>query len=682
MSIFSRIRPFPIRILLIAFVTLQVSPGLHASSPQESKDIQDITELDLEALLDVEVTSVSRKTESLSNAPAAVYVITNEDLRRSGVTNIPDALRMVPGVFVARIDSNKWAVSSRGFNGLLANKLLVMIDGRSIYTSTFSGVYWDEQDTLLEDIERIEVIRGPGATLWGANAVNGVINIITKHAAETDGWYFKGLVGNYEKKSGSIRYGSAVGDYSYLRGYGKYFQRNHFEGLGNQEAEDEWQGGRAGIRFDSQLTAKDSLMVSADISGNDVNRRVISPSLQPPFRVESSDNARTKGRNVNLKWRHTYSPLSEISIQSYLSRTERDSPSLSDIDTTFDLDFQHIYSGLGSQEIIWGLGYRNTAKKLNESTYLLSVVDTDEDLISGFFQDQFTLVKERLWLTLGAKIEKHGDTGSEILPSSRLLWTPSSEHKLWGAVSRTARTPSVLERKADIFTSVIPPETNKNPHPVPVKMAIKGNGNFESERATSYELGYRYIPADNLYLDFTAYQTDYEKLRNIQWGDAQLKGSYLEVSGSPVNQGTATTRGFEAAIFWRPTSWWSWDLSYSRYQQKQSDNLEGYLIGPNPDNLISLHTMLDLGSSTDLDLWVRYTGETETIDALTNSRGVIDDYVTLDARLAWRMNDRLELSLVGQNLLEDSHLEYIPEQFTYPARVPRSIYGAITLQFK
>lgn len=536
---------------------------LYASPSMGSENSDDFADLDLEDLLNVEITSVSRKSETLSNAPAAVYVISNDELRHSGVTNIPDALRLVPGIVVARIDSNKWAVTSRGFNGRFANKLLVMIDGRSTYTSSFSGVYWEDQDTLLEDIERIEVIRGPGATLWGANAVNGVINIITKHSADTEGWYLKAIAGDYEKSAASLRYGSAIGDKSYIRGYGKVFHRDEFEGLISEGAEDEWDSSRAGLRFDSQLTAKDSLMVTANIFENDLNQRSILPSKLPPYRLETIDRKTIKGQNINTQWRHTYSPISEISVQSYISHNERDDPIISDTESVFDINFQHIYSGWDSQEIIWGLGYRKTHKIIDESTYILTGIDTKNDLFNGFLQNQFTLIENRLWLTLGTKFEEHDDTGTELLPSARIMWTLSQKHKLWGSASRSARTASEAERRVELLSSVAPPLTAQNPTPLPMVLTIRPNSEYDSELSNSYELGYRFIPTDYLSLDLTLFQNSYKDLRNIQLGEIEMLGSHVEQPVSFVNNGEVITQGFEASIVWRAKDWWHWNLAYS-----------------------------------------------------------------------------------------------------------------------
>ncbi len=371
----------------------------------------DLTELSLEELMDIEITSVSKKPERLADAAAAIFVITQEDIRRSGVTSIPEALRMVPGINVARIDSNKWAITSRGFNGRFANKLLVLIDGRIVYAPSFSGVYWEVQDTLMEDVDRIEVIRGPGATLWGANAVNGVINIITKSVADTQGGLVAMGAGTKERGFGGVRYGTDMGEATYGRFYAKGFKRDEFVHTTGDDAGDDWDMLRGGFRVDSLLYDRDPVTVQGDIYHGNINQTLNLSILSAPYSDILEDKSKVSGWNLLTRWQHTLSPTSDLTLQAYYDRTDRDDAVYGEIRNTFDIDLQHQFAAYERHEVIWGLGYRYVHDDISTNSSNTLILDPDsssDELFSAFVQDKITVIEDYLWLTIGSKFE-HND---------------------------------------------------------------------------------------------------------------------------------------------------------------------------------------------------------------------------------------------------------------------------------
>jgi iron complex outermembrane receptor protein len=405
-------------------------------------------EMSLEELLDVQVTSVSKRPQSLSDAAAAVFVITNEDLRRSGVRNIPDALRMVPGINVARIGSNKWAVTARGFNGRFANKLLVLVDGRTVYSPTFSGVYWEALDLMLEDVERIEVIRGPGATLWGANAVNGVINIITRHAADSQRGLVSAGVGSEERGFAAARYGARLAEGTYGRLYAKAFERDAFAFPGGRGAGDGWQALRGGFRVDSQFSGQDGLTLEGDIHSADIDQQIVLPQLAAPFVRQVADTASVAQGNIMVRWDHTASADSGWTLQAYYDHFARDEVFLDERRDTFDLELTYRVVSDRLHSVVWGSGYRLTRDEFDPTPIVDVVPDSRTDqLFSAFVQDQIELVDDRLWLTLGSKFEHNDYTGFELQPSARLGWTLDARNKLWASISRAVRTPSRGDHK-------------------------------------------------------------------------------------------------------------------------------------------------------------------------------------------------------------------------------------------
>lgn len=643
-----------------------------------------VYDLELEELLNVQVTTASKKAQSLSDVAAAISVISHEDIKRSGVTNIPDALRMVPGMNVARIDANKWAVSARGSNGRFANKLLVLIDGRSIYTQAFSGVYWENQDVMLEDVDRIEVIRGPGAALWGANAVNGVINIITRHSADTQGALLTAGGGNKEAGFGSFRYGAQLGEDTTGRVYIKGFNRDNFKHLSGGSTNDQWDKVQGGFRIDSLLTPKDAITVLGDLYYSNINQNLIFPSFDTPaFHESLNDTANTSGGNITSRLEHTISPTSNYTLQLYYDIYNRNEIIDHEIRQTVDIDFQHRFAMSDWHDIIWGLGYRyldtqNTFGK--PVVFSLNPGARRDNYFNAFVQDEMALIDNKLWLTLGSKFEHNDYTGFEFQPTARVMWIPHQKHRVWAAVSRAVRTPSTDEANAKAIFEIVPPHSGQNPTPLPIAATVLGSHNFRAEQLLAYELGYRVTFSKSVSLDVTAFYHDYHSLRSLALGNLSFNGNYLTQEMVFDNSGAGENYGFEAGSVWQINEWLRWDLSYSLVKS----NFKAtpiYRESLPPQQTFSLRAELNPLKDINFDLWLRYTDGTNLRSSLQRGGYPINSYVSLDVRLAWKPRHDWELSLVGQNLLDNKHLEYLQEVYTQPTEVQRGIYGKITWQF-
>jgi iron complex outermembrane receptor protein len=670
---------------LLFMATATISP----SGASAQSDPMGLTELSLEELMGIEVTSVSKKSQSLSEAAAAVFVITQDDIRRSGATSIPEALRMVPGVQVARLDSNKWAVSVRGFNGRFANKLLVLMDGRTLYTPSFSGVFWDIQDTVLEDIERIEVIRGPGATLWGANAVNGVINIITKSARDTQGLLLSAGSGTEERGFGTLRYGGTLGDdQGHFRVYGKYFNRDGSVDPSGNDTADEWEMGRGGFRLDWNAAERDTVTLQGDLYSGDENETLNSKSITPPHSSIVASDQDVNGGNMLMRWERNLYEDSDLSLQVYYDHNKKKT-FIYDIEQDIvDADFQHRFPLGERHDIIWGLGYRFYSDHINETfTIRLDPEDRDLSFYSGFIQDEISLIPEKLRLTLGSKFEHNDLSGFEVQPNIRLLWIQDERRSLWASISRAVRTPSRGEQDSTSIQRITAAGEPPNPFPVPLVTTLNGDKDFDSEELIAYELGYRLQLNPQLGLDLATFYNDYDNLRSTQLGSPRCSpagtfpGCFPPFSNSVItplvmgNEATANTYGIEFVGDWRITSQWRLQATYTYLEMevktKENDALEEQFVeGQSPNHQASLRSSSDLSHNIKWDFWLRYVDRLPSLD--------IDSYVTLDTRLAWWPREDLELSIVGQNLLDNQHPEFTSElEDVPPIEIQRSVYAQL-----
>jgi iron complex outermembrane receptor protein len=643
-----------------------------------SAQAKDLTELSIEDLMTVEVTTtVARKAQRVSDTAAAVFVITAEDIRRSGVTSIPEALRMVPGLEVAHMDANKWAISARGFNSYIANKLLVLMDGRTVYSPLYSGVYWDLQDTMLEDIARIEVIRGPGASLWGANAVNGVINIITKSAVQTQGTLATAGTGTEERFFTSLRYGGAASDEAHYRVYGKFFDRDNGYDPSGMETYDQWHAAQGGGRFDWTPSDANMVTLQGDYYENHPGGQWTFASLDPPYYQIYEQETQQSGGNLLGRWQHRHDAKRETIFQTYFDRTQRMFELLDEIRDNYDVDLQHRFDWGRRQELMLGLGYRLSHVRINDSEIVsFRNEDRKDHLFSFFAQDDIALVPEKLSLLLGSKFEKNDYTGWETQPNARLLWAPHPRHTLWTAASKAVRTPSQAEHDAFLIQQVIPGS------PYDTLVAFQGDEDFRSEELTAYELGYRYQPLENLSADLAFFYNQYDRLRTVEMGTMYLGGTPtsqilpFEVS----NQMQGVTHGAELALEYRPRRWWRLAGAYT-YLEMDLRPLEGSTDftsenaeDESPHQQVSLRSLMDIARAWELDLWARY------VDELPAQH--IGSYLTLDARIGWRPTTQWEFSLAGQNLLSSSHAEFAPEIIDFsPTEVERSVYLKVTWRF-
>jgi iron complex outermembrane recepter protein len=655
------------------------APQPSAPAPGKPDELEKLLDLPLEQLaqtpitspassgspmMDTPVTSVTKEASTIGRSPAAVFVITNEMIRRSGATNIPDALRMVPGMEVAQVNSNTWAVTARGFNSAYANKMLVLIDGRSVYNPDFSGVYWSMQDVLLEDVERIEVIRGPGGTLWGANAVNGVINVITKNAKDTQGAYLTGGGGSHERTLDAFRYGGQFGEDLNYRVYGKYFDRGPDFDPANQ-VNDAWQQGRFGFRTDwlPDQDKSNALTVQGDhFVGNTAN------SIIP---LDFNTPERQTGENLLMRWRHVYDEDSDWALQTYYDKFSRGNDLQMETVKTFDVDFQYRFPLGDRQKITCGANFRNVESLYaggDQFTNWFPYPYFTTNYTGQFVQDEIAIIEDRVTLTLGTKLEQNPYTGLEYQPSVRILWTPDQKHSAWAAVSRAVRTPSRAEEQFDgTFTAFSPG----------VYPRVLGSTDLVSEDMMAYEIGYREQTTDKLSWDIATFYNQYQHLigavQGVPFPEPFPPPFHVIVPMQIANGPSGDTYGVELATTYAISERWRLSTQYTCLQMHVESNPATVATGFDPQNQVYLHSAWDLSDKVEFDLTGRY------VDSL--AFGNIPSYITMDLRLAWRPKKHLELAVVGQNLLQTYHYEFPPASVASPAystEVPRGVYGTVT----
>jgi iron complex outermembrane receptor protein len=638
-----------------------------AALDDDSPTIGALKQLNVEDLMNVEVTSVARHPEKLLQAASAIQVITQDDIRRSGATSIPEALRLADNLQVAQKNSHDWAISARGFNTDLANKLLVMIDGRTVYTPLYSGVFWDVQDYLLEDIDRIEVISGPGGALWGANAVNGVINIITKSAKDTQGVYVEAGGGSQPQDFTGVRYGASLNGNSAYRVYGKYFDRSAEVLANGDSASDSWRQGRAGFRMDSDATTHDRLTLQGDYYDGRENQ-------------QAGGVGDTSGANLLGRWTRSVSEDSDFSLQSYIDQTHIGDPAaplvvsglqfsppgtLYDDLTTYDVDFQHRFPIGARNRVVWGLGYRYTHDAVIEAPSVgFFPAILAQNLYSGFVQDELALAKN-LSFTLGTKLEHNDYTGFEFEPDARLSWALSSSQAAWAAVSRAVRTPSRIDHDLSEGTP-------------PYLVLLKGGADFTSEALLAYELGYRAQLNSAFSASLSSFYNQYNDLRSTSITPTTLLPLYF------ANNLEGDTYGLEFGGNYQVTEAWSMHAGYTllrenlRVKPGQFDLDDALNETADPRGQFSLRSALTLPRRTEIMAALRWVDTLHTNNGPTP--GTVPSYFELDTRLAWHVSARLELSLAGQNLLHNRHPEY---GFPDPARpeIDRTVYGKVAYRY-
>ncbi len=606
--------------------------------------VKELKKLSVEELMNIVVTSVSKSPEKLSEVASAIQVITSEDISRSTATSLPEALRLASNMQIAQSGSHDWAITARGFKGSplasssLANKLLVMIDGRTVYTPLFGGVYWDVQNVLLEDLDRIEVISGPGGTLWGANAVNGIINITSKNAKETQGLFASGAAGSFLKNYGALRFGSHVDTTVYYRVYAQHFNYGNTTLPGEIDALDSWYITQGGFRMDAMPDSKNSYTFQGDLYWG---------------KEDDTGSTFINGQNLVARWTHTFSERSGLVVQTYFDRTYRNTESTktTDILTTYDADIQHSLNLGNRNRFIWGIGFRIAQDNVSTNLDIITPENKTLQLYNVFAQDQLALIPERLELTLGSKLSYNDYTEIEIQPTVRLAWTPDVRNTLWTSVSRAVRTPSRLD--ADYSTPTLAsPEY------------------FKSEEVIAYELGYRTQPLEPFSFSLATYYNVYSNLRSIDTNLTPPPIFYF------ANNLEATTYGFEFSVNYILTYWWRMKAGYSYIHESftytspltypKSDLIEAI----DPKQQVLFHSIMNIGKQFQFDGVFRYIGARPT----RINGAEVPAYSALDLRLAWTKK-WITVSVLGQNLLEKYHPEFGTRE------IPRRFLGKISVVF-
>jgi iron complex outermembrane recepter protein len=637
-----------IAFLLLA-VTLSCSAPLYAEETYQSPT--ELKKLPLEELVDVEITSAARRPEPLSQAASAIDVITADDIERAGVTNIPDALRLGTEMQVAQIDGHTWAISTRGFNTSAANKMQVLMDGRSLYTPLYSGVFWDVQQTFLPDLARIEIIRGPGATLWGANAVNGVINILTKSARDTQGLLLFSGGGNEERDFAGVRYGGRIGQDTYYRAYVMHTDRDCLTLEGGGDAGDETEMTQGGFRIDSTPTSDDTLTLQGD-------------GYAGGFGQLNGPDVTVDGGNVLGRWTRQFGNDSNVMVQTYFDYTHRLVPDIfEEHRETFDIEFQHRLVIAERHDVIWGGNYRLSADDIGNLGPSLAFIPDNKvaHLVSAYVQDEFHLVPGKFSLIAGAKFEYNSFSGFEIQPSGRFVWNPVEGQTVWGAISRAVRTPSRIDQDL-----VAPNPSTGAP------ALLVGNSDFESETLIAYELGYRIKPWNTVSIDLAGYYNNYDNLRSIEplgpFGPFVFKNKLLGDSYGGALSGK-----------WKVTEWWELSGSVSVLQEDihpgpgSADVNNGRSEGNDPNCSFIARSSIALPHHVQVDSILRYVGD------LPNPP--TPAYLTADVRIAWSPSPNFEVAFVGRNLFDENHPEFRSSQLGMTREVGRGFFGTVKWHF-
>jgi len=637
----------------------------------------DLSSANLEDLMNLKVTSVSKRQQQLARTAAAVFVISAEDIRRSGATNLPDVLRMAPGVDVQQIDANAWAISVRGFNERYSNKVLVLIDGRTVYTPTFSGVYWDQIDMPLENIERIEVIRGPGSTVWGANAVNGVINILTKNSKATKGGLVKAGAGTDMAQS-VAQYGGEIGGSANYRVFAKGLYTGNSQNQDGSAAYDRWSRMQAGFRSDWDLTAHDSLTVAGNLFSNGARQTQFQELLPAPFLTPYGQPVGATGGDVLSRWDHRSDSGTETSIQASYDWYRRSDLAGPEVERTFDVDFQNHVTAGSSHEVVWGLGYRVSDSGVAPGYWIgLKPAFQTEALYSAFLQDEIRL-SDSVWLTLGSKIEHNSFTGFEWEPGVRLVWNPEgTRHAIWLAASKAIRQPSRVDAAVQFTTPALPIGNN-----ILQGYVFSGNPQLKAETMFDYEAGYRRQFSKTVSLDLSTFLSFYRNLETADPGALEIiPGQSITVIQTIQyqNHAKAVDYGGEVSLDWKASRRWRIQPGYS-YLHATIRNVPGTNGTPAanisqmfPQNILQIRSQVNLTRRMEFDQSLYYTAR------LPGS--AIPGDPRLDVRLARRLGESTEVSVTGQNLVRPRSMEYGTSFGVLGTYAERSIYGQITWRF-
>jgi len=646
------------------------------------EDPDELLNLSWEELNAQEISTLTRKRTPLAQSAAAVFVITAEEIRRSGARSVPDLLRMAPGMQVASMNNWNQGVTARGMNGFYTNKLLVMVDGRSIYNPLIGGVWWGDQTLFLEDIERIEILRGPSGSLWGANAFNGVVNIVTKRASDTVGGLAVGGGGNEDRAFGGARYGVRLGEVGFLRVFANALDRDatatEFTGRSTGDGQTAQHGG---FRFDTQWSEQDRFTLQGDVFHNQDGWYTRTTRFTPPYNVFGQHTQTNLSENLLGRWQHRREDGGDWTLGMYLDHTDRHYPALGEDHITLDIDFQQRLAAWGAHEFMWGAGYRHI-RDLFDNTLLITLTPEQyrQHNFSAFLQDEIALLPDRLRLTLGSKFEHYTLAGFQVEPSIRLSYKPDREHNFWGAISRVVALPTRYQRDYHLTTTESTvPNTN-----IPIFFRMDGSRNIHVETVLAYELGWRWTPIPSLKFDTALFYNHYHDIITpLPTGFGAVPGLGFPLGIAVMtNDRTINSYGLELASDYAMLPGWKWKLAYTWMGLDENGKHLNVVHprlrydGTQPHHMISLRSSMDLRDDVELDLWLRYAGS-------VNPTGrPLPPYLTMDVRLGWQVTSRLELSLVGRNLLDDRHPEfsndfYLPVQ----SELERGVYGKVELRF-
>lgn len=677
------------------------------------------------SFFDAELFSLAKKTESAFDSASSVYVLSSQDIRRSGVTSIPEALRLVPGVQVARIHGNAWAISARGLNHQFASKLLVLMDGLTIYSPIFSGAFWDNHDYVMEDIDRIEVIRGPGGAIWGANAVNGIINIITKSSAETQGGYVSQIAGNYDNSVTEARYGGKTEDLDTYRIYAKHAARGPLDRLNDGSSNvdgttnnvsgsnnDGMFSSRAGVRFDITSIENNSIKLKADFFRTESGNYFQTTDTSQIGGINASNgepnHKENTGGNIVVNWDRTISKKSRTALQSYVYYDRNDANIVDYKNTIIDVDFQHFYDFSDRNNFVWGLGYRHMIDKIDSRTAISPDIyqvgnaaytpleyapdDRSIGVVSAFIQDEYAIIPNDLFVTIGSKFQHNEQTGFEYQPSLRLKYFPDRNQTLWASITRAIRTPT---RGEDDITIRVANGVD----------VARGSRGSESEEVLSYELGYRIKPNNKTSADLSLYYNEYDNLGNF---DADLNNPIAAGAFVPTasNTGRAKTYGFEFTGKWQASNdlrvelgydFLNADLELDPASNENNDVVSAYnsdrlvfFENNSPKHQLRLRAFYDITSKIEFDNMLYYVDHLDgrSIGAGGVGSGVnavqendVPSYLRWDVRLGYLATSNIDFSFSVQNILDDRHTEFTPGLFNNRVEVGRTYYGKMAIKF-
>ena len=593
--------------------------------------------------MNIQVTSASKKAESLSAAPAAIFVVTGEDIRRGGFSSVPDALRMVPGLHVAQQSAHVWIVAARGFSSIFNRYMLALIDGRLVYTPLFGGVWWDIQDPPLEDIDRIEVIRGPGGALWGANAVNGVINIITKESAKTQGALIATSAGINEGYAARVRYGGKVGDNLTYRIYGTSNAWLPSVNASGEDSYDTWSVSQGGMRLDWNTSQKDTITLDGQgYSGRTRDAIDIFSPFAPPGKLKISSVM--KGGHLLGRWIRKFNDRSSTDVLGYCDWTDRNTEGFIEPRNTCDIEFQHTYSFTDRQTLIWG-GQILTTRATEQDDFITSFVPLSkrDTTYGAFLQYEIDPVPNQLRVIAGSKFEHNSYNGFEYQPQIRAVWTPWKSHTVWGAVSRVVRTPAVAEfslRARIAEVSAAPPTF----------LTLTGNPELETEVVHAFEAGYRYNWKDKFSMDAALYYNDFHGLVGSAPGAPIINPSpfYVDLPLIFTNLGSGHTHGLEIYSKYRPTNKWT---VFAGITELRGNSVPGPIAPPaegDSRHQVSVQSRLDFTPPLNFDAAYYY------YDAIPH---VLPPVNRVDVGLSSKPIRGFIFSVWGRNLQAGRHQE-------------------------